>query len=101
MFTPFQACLFLLLPAWATFEYTSFLFDPHRCAKMEYGPARVAPGVPAWSGACPRGRGLPARPLVGLPARPLVGLPARPLVGLPADPIVAGLPARSLVGLPA
>ena len=89
----------MLLPALGTFEYTPFLFDRHRCAKMEYGSARVVPparlgrgrarlergvpawaGLPAWSGACPRGRGLPARSLVGLPA--WEELPARSLAGI-------------------
>src|SRR5712692_5302376 len=41
MFTPLGPEFSSCYPAWATFEYTPFLFDPHRCAKMEYAPARV------------------------------------------------------------
>jgi len=80
-----SALSFLAVTGLGHVRIPSFLFDPHRCAKMEYGPARVVPAVPAWSGACPRRRGVPAWSGAcprrrGLPA--WEGLPAGSLEGV-------------------
>ncbi len=62
LFTPPRPLVLLRLPALGTFEYTPFLFDPHRCAKIEHAPARFVlrlarrpdRGRPARLGGAPR-----------------------------------------------
>ncbi len=46
MFTPLGPEFSCCYRPWAKFECTPFLFDPHRCAKMEYGSAGVVPACP-------------------------------------------------------